>query len=315
MKREEVQSFFRSFQDELCNSLSQLDGQSVFTEDTWSREGGGGGITRVMQNGALIEKGGVNFSAVSGTISPALRREIQIPENQECYFHASGVSVVLHPLNPFVPIIHMNVRYFEIIPGDGFERSAPPVSTQWFGGGIDLTPHYVDRQDAAFFHRELKVMCDKHHPGYYERFSKWAEDYFFIAHRNESRGVGGVFFDRLCAEENMSMERQFAFVKSAAAAFFPLYSAIAGKNRKREYGSREKNWQLLRRARYAEFNLIYDRGTKFGLESGGRPESIFISLPPSASWIYNFIPTEGSPEAETLSLLKKRILWEKEQAF
>ncbi|MCX2739352.1 oxygen-dependent coproporphyrinogen oxidase [Pontibacter anaerobius] len=295
MFREKVEAFMRQFQSDLCYALENTDGGATFTSDEWVHEGGGGGVSRVIEGGNVLEKGGVNFSAVQGELSPQFLKALQMPDPN--YF-ATGVSVVMHPHSPMVPITHMNVRYFEA--GNG---------QAWFGGGIDLTPIYVDVKQAREFHEQMKAVCDKHHPGYYPEFKKWADDYFFNEHRDETRGVGGIFFDRLMETEEISMEDRFAFVRDVAYAFIPFYTSIMNQNRDLPYGEREKQWQLIRRGRYVEFNLVYDRGTKFGLLTKGRIESILMSLPTHASWVYNFTPEVGSPEEQTLDYLKKDIDW------
>lgn len=293
--REQVEKFMRQFQDDLCRDLEACDGKATFQEDLWQHHTGGGGRTRVIQKGNVLEKGGVNFSAVTGSLPEKAAQALLLPDPE--YF-ATGVSVVLHPENPMVPITHMNVRYFEAGNGDA-----------WFGGGIDLTPIYVDEKQGRFFHQQLKNVCDKHHASYYPDFKKWADDYFFITHRNETRGIGGVFCDRLTAKGEISLEDRFAFIRDLAYTFAPTYTTIVNENRQLAYTEREKQWQLLRRGRYVEFNLAIDRGTKFGLETSGRIESILMSLPNLAGWEYNFKPEPDSPEAKTQDLLKKDIDW------
>jgi len=295
MFREKVEAFMRQFQADLCQALETCDGGAVFSADAWEHEGGGGGVSRVIEHGNVLEKGGVNFSAVSGELSPQFLKALQMPDPN--YF-ATGVSVVMHPHSPMVPISHMNVRYFEA--GNG---------QAWFGGGIDMTPIYVDERQAREFHEQMKAVCDKHHLSYYPEFKKWADDYFYNEHRDETRGVGGIFFDRLMATGEINMEERFAFVRDVAYAFIPFYTSIINQNRDLPYGEREKQWQLIRRGRYVEFNLVYDRGTKFGLLTKGRIESILMSLPTHASWVYNFKAEPGSPEEQTLNLLKKDIDW------
>lgn len=295
MFREEVEAFMRQFQLDLVRDLENCDGGATFQKDEWQHEQGGGGISRIIENGNVLEKGGVNFSAVQGELSPQFLKMLQMPDPK---FFATGVSVVMHPHSPMVPITHMNVRYFEA--GDG---------TAWFGGGIDLTPIYVDVKQAREFHQAMKEVCDKHHPSYYPEFKKWADDYFYNEHRRETRGVGGIFFDRLMATDEISMAERFAFVRDVAYAFAPFYTAIINQNRDLPFGEREKQWQLIRRGRYVEFNLVYDRGTKFGLATNGRIESILMSLPLHASWVYNHQPEAGGPEEKTLGYLKKDIDW------
>jgi coproporphyrinogen III oxidase len=298
--KEEITEWFKSLQDNICSSLENEDVNGFatavkFNEDNWLREEGGGGRTRIFQDGNIIEKGGVNFSAVYGDVPDFLKNDDSASKATKDTFYATGVSIVIHPKNPMVPIIHMNVRYFEMSNG-----------IWWFGGGIDLTPHYVNEDDARFFHSTLKTACDKHRPNYYTDFKKWADDYFYIPHRKETRGVGGIFFDRL---NSSNKEELFAFVKEIGNSFAPIYTHLMAKNKNFPFSELNKQWQLIRRGRYVEFNLVYDKGTKFGLETNGRIESILMSLPLNASWVYNFEPVSNSPEERTLSLLKKGIDW------
>jgi coproporphyrinogen III oxidase len=299
--RKDIQHYFETLQDNICKALESADGNGRFKEDLWSRPGGGGGRTRVIA-GEVIEKGGVNFSAVGGALPEKIAKGLKLEPGSD--FFATGVSIVLHPFNPHVPIIHMNVRYFEISDPDSKE-----VKTWWFGGGIDLTPHYVDKEDALFFHEKLKTACDQSHADFYSKFKKWADDYFFIKHRNETRGIGGVFFDHLDETTGLSKQKLFQFVKDVGETFAPVYTQLMSKNKELPFSENEKNWQLHRRGRYVEFNLVWDRGTKFGLETNGRTESILMSLPPMAKWTYDFQIAENSKEAETQSLLKKGIDW------
>ena len=304
--REQIREWFRSLQNDICGQLELADGKGKFVSDVWERPGGGGGISRVLAGGNIIEKGGVNFSAVWGKTPETTLKLLNLPpsaEKDRPEFFATGVSIVLHPDNPMVPIIHMNVRYFEILTPE----SQKEIS--WFGGGIDLTPHYVMEEDARYFHQQLKMVCDQHDASYYQEFKKWADDYFFIKHRNETRGVGGIFFDYLKAEDGFTKESRFAFVKSIGNIFAPLYTHFMKKNHDLPFGENEKQWQYLRRGRYVEFNLVWDRGTKFGLETDGRAESILMSLPPQANWKYNHRPETGSREERTLSYLKKDVAW------
>lgn len=303
--RENIRDWFKTLQADICRQLEEVDG-GKFMSDVWERPGGGGGISRVLTEGGILEKGGVNFSEVWGKTPQTTMNLLGLPLSDKGApdFFASGVSIVLHPFNPMVPIIHMNVRYFEIQAHPEMEKE-----TWWVGGGIDLTPHYVNHEDARYFHQQLKSVCDKHHPSYYPEFKKWADDYFFIKHRNETRGVGGIFFDYLKDENGFTKESRFDFVKSVGTAFAPLYTHLMNKNHQLPYGEKEKQWQYLRRGRYVEFNLVWDRGTRFGLETDGRAESILMSLPPLASWKYNYTPPEDSAEAKTLALLKKEVDW------
>ncbi len=293
--KEEISNWFQGLQDDICKAIEGTDGKAKFEQDLWSRDGGGGGKSRVIRNGNIIEKGGVNFSAVFGETPEKILKGLNL-ENAD--FFATGISIVLHPLNPMVPIIHMNTRYFEMSNG-----------VKWFGGGIDLTPHFIDKEDAKYFHTRLKEVCDKHNPNYYPDFKKWADDYFYIKHREETRGIGGVFFDRLSVTNNFSMKERFEFVKDIGILFAPLYTHFMAKNKDISFGENERHWQLIRRSRYVEFNLVYDAGTKFGLETNGRTESILMSMPPQAVWEYNYIPEKGGREEETLNLLKKGINW------
>ena len=297
-QKEDISNWFKSLQLDICRQLEVCDGSREFITDSWQRRGGGGGLTRILNGGNIIEKGGVNFSEVWGKTPDAVLKSMELPLNDPPEFFATGVSIVVHPHSPMVPIIHMNVRYFEMSNG-----------TWWFGGGIDLTPHYVDRNDAKYFHNQLKSVCDQHHPSYYAKFKKWADDYFYLKHRDETRGVGGIFFDYLKADEGFTHETRFDFVKSVGLAFAPIYTYFMKKNHALPYGDNEKSWQNLRRGRYVEFNLVWDRGTKFGLDTVGRTESILMSLPPLAEWQYCYTPKEDSAEAKTQGLLKKGIDW------
>lgn len=294
IEKKDITDFFKSLQDDICRQLEGADGIGKFQQDLWEREGGGGGRSRVIE-GQYIEKGGVNFSAVHGNLPEKISSALKITAGD---FFATGVSIVLHPRNPHVPIIHMNVRYFEMSNGNW-----------WFGGGIDVTPHYVVKEDAQFFHQYLKTICDKHHHSYYPEFKKWADDYFFIKHRKETRGIGGIFFDRLSSKDGFEKEARFEFVKDVGNSFCPIYLELFNRNNNKTITEEEKEWQFLRRGRYVEFNLVWDRGTKFGLDTNGRTESILMSMPPMANWKYNHQPKEGSREHETLGLLKKGIDW------
>jgi coproporphyrinogen III oxidase len=295
LNKEDISNWFRSLQDDICNALEKNDGKSRFSEDIWQREEGGGGRSRIIQDGDIFEKGGVNFSEVYGILPENIINALKIDVSG---FYATGVSIVIHPVNPFVPIIHMNIRYFELENGKC-----------WFGGGIDLTPHYIVAEDAHIFHQKLKQACDKHDEAYYPKFKNWADDYFYITHRKETRGIGGIFFDRLNPDEKISKSKLFDFVKDVGLCFSPLYIELVNRNKDKPYTAQNKNWQLIRRGRYVEFNLVYDKGTKFGLDTSGRIESILMSLPPFASWPYNYIPIPSSKEEFTLKNLKKGVNW------
>ena len=296
--KENIGEWFRELQSNICEALELADGSGTFVSDHWERPGGGGGVSKVLTNGRVIEKGGVNFSAVWGKAPAPVLKSLNINPDTDLSFYATGVSIVIHPVNPFVPIIHMNVRYFEMTDG-----------TWWFGGGIDLTPHYVIQADARYFHEQLKSVCDRHDVGYYTAFKKWADDYFYIKHRKETRGIGGIFFDYLKGTDGFTQESRFSFVQDVGRTFAPTYTAIMKKNADLPYNEQHKAWQSIRRGRYVEFNLVWDRGTKFGLDTDGRTESILMSLPPVASWLYMHQPEPGSPEAETLTYLKQGIDW------
>ena len=289
--RSRAEELFRKLQDEICATLELLDGTEKFFQESWSRPGGGGGRTRILSEGAIFEKAGVNFSAVHGD---AVESTVDTPIS----FFATGVSLVLHPRSPKIPTVHANFRYFE-----QSDRQA------WFGGGMDLTPYYLDVEDAFHFHHTLKTVCDKHDATYYPRFKKWCDEYFYIKHREETRGIGGIVFDYLSGSTVREREELFTFVQDAAHAFLPAYVPIVEKHRSEAYTDQEKHWQLLRRGRYVEFNLVYDRGTRFGLETNGRIESILMSLPSVARWEYDVHPAQGSPEAKLEAVLKQPREW------
>jgi coproporphyrinogen III oxidase len=300
LRKEHIAEEYKKIQQEITDALEALDGAALFEEENWERNGGGGGRSRVLQNGALIEKGGVNFSAVHGKLPDAIKKAFKTDKEE---FFATGVSIVLHPHNPWVPIIHMNIRYFEM-------ESEGEEPIRWFGGGIDVTPHYIIPEDAKFFHQTMKNVCDDTNAEFYPKFKKWADDYFFIKHRQETRGIGGIFYDRLTPESTgNSWTEIFDFSKAVGRSFAPIYSHLAQQNRNKHFTLDEKQWQYQRRSRYAEFNLVYDSGTKFGLETDGRIESILMSMPPMAAWVYDYKAAAGSKEEETLSLLKKDINW------
>lgn len=298
--KEQITTWFQQLQDNICSALEELDGGATFEQDLWEHQHEGGGRTRLIQEGAVLEKGGVNFSGIGSEMPPKLLQLLHMEDQGAApiTFWATGVSIVLHPRSPRTPIIHMNVRYFEMSNG-----------VWWFGGGIDLTPHYVNEQLATDFHQHLKAVCDRHDPAYYTKFKPWADDYFYLKHRDETRGIGGIFFDRLQANETTSKEQLWAFVQDVGNAFVPLYQHQVAQTRDLTFGENELNWQRLRRGRYVEFNLVWDRGTKFGLETNGRTESILMSLPPRADWAYCYTPTAGSDEEKTLQQLQKGIDW------
>lgn len=295
MQKEEIADKFRQLQNRITKAIETTDGKANFIEDKWEREGGGGGRSRVIKNGNIIEKGGVQFSAVHGELPEKIKNKLKLSDSN---FFATGVSLIMHPENPHVPIIHMNVRYFELKDG-----------TFWFGGGIDLTPIYISVDQAKDFHRKLKEVCDRHHPEYYSKFKAWADDYFFLPFRDETRGVGGIFFDHLNDKDGLSKVQIFNFVMDVGNLFAPLYCKIMSQNEGKTYSQKEKDWQLHRRGRYVEFNLVLDKGTKFGLDTNGRTESILVSMPPEVKWTYQYPIESNSKEELTLSLLKKGINW------
>ena len=296
MTKETIASAYKALQATICSDLEKLDGKSSFSFDHWERAEGGGGLTKIIQKGGIIEKGGVAFSAVDGPVTEMMQKQMNIEGTE---FFATGVSIVLHPHNPHIPIIHMNVRYFEL--NDG---------TFWFGGGIDLTPHFIVESQANLFHEGLKAICDKYNVNFYPKFKNWADDYFFIPHRNETRGIGGIFFDHLTIEDaNLSKEEIFNFCIELGQNFPILYNQQVELGKNLPFTEKEIQWRNLRRGRYVEFNLVNDRGTKFGLVSNGRTESILMSLPANASWEYNFQPEENSKEKQTLNLLIKGHSW------
>lgn len=300
ISKEQVAAEYRQIQDEICAALEANDGLGKFEEEVWERDGGGGGRTRIIQNGNVFEKGGVNFSAVHGKLPHTMKKALNVEEED---FFATGISIVIHPNHPMVPIIHMNIRYFEMPTRSG------EASVRWFGGGIDLTPHYVIEDDARFFHQQLKNVCDHFNDDFYHRFKVWADDYFFIKHRDETRGIGGIFYDRLTANEEMNWEIIFEFSKVLGRSFIPTYTDLVNRHRNEKFTAEQQQWQYQRRSRYTEFNLVYDAGTRFGLETNGRVESILMSLPPTAKWVYDYHAQPGSEEEKTLSLLKKGINW------
>ena len=302
ISKEQIAADYQQIQNEICAALELTDGKAHFEEEIWEREGGGGGRTRIIQNGNIFEKGGVNFSAVHGQLPDTMKKALKVEQDD---FFATGVSIVIHPNHPMVPIIHMNIRYFEM--PSSFGEGKEPV--RWFGGGIDLTPHYVIEDDARYFHAYLRSVCDQFNHDFYHRFKLWADDYFFIKHRNETRGVGGIFYDRLTANNDITLDAIFEFSKTLGRSFIPIYMELVKRNRDLSFTEEQQLWQYQRRSRYTEFNLVYDAGTRFGLETNGRIESILMSLPPTAKWVYNYQAQPGTEEEKTLSLLKKGINW------
>ncbi len=282
-----VEHYLRSLQERLCAALEQEDGKGVFREDAWQRPGGGGGRTRVLSDGALFEQGGINFSHVTGDRLPPSATAAR-PELAGRSWQAMGVSLVLHPHNPYVPTSHMNARFFIA------EKPGEPA-LWWFGGGYDLTPYYGFEDDVLHWHRSARAACAPFGADVYPRYKQWCDEYFFLKHRNEARGIGGIFFDDLNAWD---FDRCFAFMQSIGDSYAGAYLPIVQLRKNTPYGERERDFQLYRRGRYVEFNLVWDRGTLFGLQSGGRTESILMSLPPLVKWRYDWRPQPGSAEAE-----------------
>jgi len=292
-----VRTYLLQLQNSICAALEREDGSGHFQEDTWTRSEGGGGRSRVMSAGAIFEKAGVGFSHVTGNSLPASATATR-PELAGKSFQALGVSLVLHPLNPYVPTVHLNVRFF--IAGEGAD------AVWWFGGGFDLTPYYGFTADCIHWHRTAQAACEPFGADLHPRFKQWCDDYFFLKHRQEARGIGGLFFDDFNA---LGFTRSFALMRSVGDAFLPAYLPIVQQRKATPYGQRERDFQLYRRGRYVEFNLVWDRGTHFGLQSGGRTESILMSLPPLVAWHYNWQPTLGTPEAQLMADFLKPRNW------
>ena len=295
---EVVKRYLLELQDNICNGIADADGKASFEEDAWDREGGGGGRTRVLTDGAVFEQGGVNFSHVFGAGLPPSATAAR-PELAGRGFQAVGVSLVIHPLNPYVPTSHANVRFFI-----AEKEDAEPV--WWFGGGFDLTPYYGFEEDCIHWHEQSRTACDILGEDAYARYKQWCDEYFFIKHRNESRGIGGLFFDDL---NEPGFEKSFAFMRSVGDHYLKGYLPIVERRKDHLFSERQRDFQLYRRGRYVEFNLVYDRGTLFGLQSGGRTESILMSLPPLVKWRYNWQPEPGSEEARLYDVFLKPRDW------
>ncbi|ACL71219.1 Coproporphyrinogen oxidase [Thioalkalivibrio sulfidiphilus HL-EbGr7] len=295
---EPVIDYLTGLQDRICQGIAGADGSGEFKEDSWTREEGGGGRSRVLTEGAVFEQAGINFSHVTGASLPPSATAHR-PELAGRRFQATGVSLVIHPRNPYVPTSHANVRFF-IAEKEGAE----PI--WWFGGGFDLTPYYGEDEDCVHWHRVAKAACEPFGPEVYPRYKQWCDEYFFLRHRNEPRGVGGLFFDDL---NEWGFEKSFAFMRSVGDHYLDAYLPIVARRKDTPYGERERDFQLYRRGRYVEFNLVYDRGTLFGLQSGGRTESILMSLPPLVRWRYNWQPEPGTPEARLYEHFLKPREW------
>lgn len=295
--KHQVRQYFLSLQDTICDALGLLDG-NPFIEDTWQREEGGGGCSRILTDGSIIEKGGVNFSHISGAVMPASATAHR-PELAGRRYEAMGVSVVMHPHNPYVPTSHMNVRFF-IAENEGEQ----PI--WWFGGGYDLTPYYGNKEDCIYWHQTAKEACDPFGDEIYPEFKRWCDDYFYLQHRKEPRGIGGLFFDDV---NQGGFNHCFALTQSIGNSFLSAYLPIVERRKNTVFTERERHFQLYRRGRYVEFNLVFDRGTLFGLQTGGRTESILMSLPPLVRWEYNYQADNGSPEAELTDVYLQKQNW------
>ena len=296
--KEQFADYIHGLQDTFCAGLEGVDGKAKFIEDKWERPEGGGGKTRVIAGGNVFEKGGVNTSIVHGPLPEAMQQSFKVPESN---FYACGLSLVIHPVNPFVPTVHANWRYFEL-----YDKAGERLDS-WFGGGSDLTPNYIFEEDARHFHSTLKHAMDPFGAELYPEYKKHCDSYFVNKHRgDEMRGIGGVFYDYLRPKDNEDEQRLFAFQQANGNAFLDAYLPIVEKRKDIPYTEQEVEWQEIRRGRYVEFNLVHDRGTLFGLKTNGRTESILMSLPPRARWYYNYQPAEGSKEAELVKYLKPK---------
>ncbi|WP_336066588.1 oxygen-dependent coproporphyrinogen oxidase [Mesoflavibacter sp. CH_XMU1404-2] len=292
--------YIQDLQNTITAGLEAIDGEAKFEEDIWVRPEGGGGRTRVIQNGNVFEKGGVNISGVHGKLPDSMQKYFGV---EDADFFACGLSLVIHPKSPMVPTVHANWRYFEMYDQDG------NIVDQWFGGGQDLTPYYLFEEDAKHFHQVCKTACDKHNPEFYPKYKARCDEYFHNTHRNEARGIGGLFFDYCKATEDMSMENWYDFVTEVGNSFLQAYLPIVEKRKELPYTKAQRDWQEIRRGRYVEFNLVHDKGTLFGLKTNGRIESILMSLPPHVQWVYDHNPEEGSDEAKLLDVLKNPKNW------
>ncbi len=298
--KQKFYKYIQDLQDTITSKLEAIDSKAKFREDNWERPEGGGGITRVIENGNVFEKGGVNISAVFGELPETMRKHFGV---KQANFYACGLSLVLHPKNPMVPTVHANWRYFEMYDGGG------NMVDSWFGGGQDLTPFYLFEDDAKHFHQVCKTACDKHDTGFYPKYKKSCDEYFYNSHRNEARGIGGLFFDYCKASNKMSMEKWYNFVTEVGNSFLESYVPIVEKRKDFSFTKEQRKWQEIRRGRYVEFNLVHDRGTLFGLKTNGRIESILMSLPPHVQWIYDHYPKKGSEEEKLIEVLQQPVDW------
>ncbi|WP_246067821.1 oxygen-dependent coproporphyrinogen oxidase [Changchengzhania lutea] len=305
--KDKFYKYIQELQDTITSRLEIVDGKAKFQEDLWQRPEGGGGRTRVIENGNVFEKGGVNISGVHGKLPKSMQAYFKVGDVD---FFACGLSLVLHPKNPMVPTVHANWRYFEIYDEkDGSSPSGRSGGASWFGGGQDLTPYYLFEEDAIHFHQTCKTACDKHNSDFYPNYKKRCDEYFYNTHRHEGRGIGGLFFDYCKASEHMTMENWYNFVTEVGDSFLEAYVPIVEKRKDLAYTKAQRNWQEIRRGRYVEFNLVHDKGTLFGLKTNGRIESILMSLPPHVQWVYDHHPEAGSEEAKLLEVLKNPVDW------
>lgn len=305
--KDQFYTYIQNLQDTICARLEQADGKAKFREDLWTRTEGGGGRTRVIENGNVFEKGGVNISAVHGKLPEAMQQMFKVGEAD---FFACGLSLVIHPKSPMVPTVHANWRYFEMYDSStALGTGSRKVINSWFGGGQDLTPYYLFEEDARHFHQTCKTASDKHNPEFYPKYKKQCDQYFWNAHRNEARGIGGLFFDYCKAENGMTMQNWFDFVTEVGNSFLSAYLPIVEKRKDLPYSEDQRNWQEIRRGRYVEFNLVHDKGTLFGLKTNGRIESILMSLPPKVQWVYDHHPEMGSEEEKLIEVLQNPIDW------
>ena len=305
--KDKFYQYIQNLQDQICKGLEDIDGVPKFREDIWERPEGGGGRTRVIENGQVFEKGGVNISAVHGKLPEAMRQLFNVGEAD---FFACGLSLVIHPKNPMVPTVHANWRYFEMYDtSTELSTGSRKVINSWFGGGQDLTPYYLFEEDAIHFHQTCKTACDKHHPEFYPKYKKQCDNYFWNTHRNEARGIGGLFFDYCKESDEMKMEDWYNFVTEVGNSFLDAYLPIVAKRKDLPFTTEQRTWQEIRRGRYVEFNLVHDKGTLFGLKTNGRIESILMSLPPHVQWHYDHHPEVGSEEEKVLKVLEKPINW------
>ena len=298
--KESFYNYICELQDTITAALELADGGASFKEDIWERPEGGGGRTRVLEDGVVFEKGGVNISGVHGTLPKSMQTHLNV---SEASFYACGLSLVLHPKNPMAPTVHANWRYFEMYDLDG------NIVDQWFGGGLDLTPYYLFEEDAIHFHQTCKNACDRHDPKFYSEYKKKCDAYFWNAHRDEARGLGGLFFDYLKPTPKLSLREWYAFVTDVADNFLEAYLPILDRRKDLAYTEEQKKWQEIRRGRYVEFNLVHDKGTLFGLKTNGRIESILMSLPPKVQWHYDYQPEKDSPEAMLMEVIMKPKNW------